>query len=445
MGLLSLRKENRDSLNGATALHPKDPALAELWGGGINSHSGQNVTSDTAMRVSAVYACVTILSQTLAMLPKYVKQNRVDGGLDMLPNHRLYKLIHNRPNRWQSSFDFFEMMEGHRLLRGNAYARIVMYPGRGLNELVPMHPDRVWPFIVTPSGVTYFMYDNSPCPPPGSKLYYQYFPLNGETEVLLAEEVLHVRGFTTNGIVGMNPITRAAKEAVGLAMATEETGARLFSNGAQIAKIFRHPTRMSDVVYDRMKDQVKSRSGSSNAGGTLILEEGMDIANLTMKMDDAQFLETRKFQVEDIARIFNTPLVLIGHGDKAPTYASAEQFFMSFKVHTMHPNCKRWEESMERDLLYPAEVNQVEIVFDMDSMMRGDANARSNYLQKRFGMASITPNQVKLYEGENPSDDEAGNKLYIMSNMIPLDMAGKITSKTPVEPEKDGSENEKGN
>jgi HK97 family phage portal protein len=358
MGLLSLRKENRDSLNGATAIHPKDPALADLWSGGTNSASGQHVTSDTAMRVSTVYACVTVLSQTLAMLPKYVKQVRSDGGLDNLQNHRLYKQIHNRPNRWQTSFEFFEMMEGHRLLRGNAYARIVAYPGRGINELVPMHPDRVWPFVVTPSGVTYFMYDNSPSPPPGSKLYYQY----GDTEILLSDEVLHVRGFSTNGIVGMNPITRAAREAVGLAMATEETGARLFSNGAQISKIFKHPTKMSDAVYERMKKQMDAFSGSSNAGKTMILEEGMGIESLSMTMDNAQFLETRKFQVEDIARIFNVPLVLIGHGDKAPTYASAEQFFMSFKVHTMHPNCKRWEEAMERDLLYPQEVNQVEIV-----------------------------------------------------------------------------------
>ena len=256
MGLLSFqRKELRAGVT--SPFSPKDPALAEIFGSGNNSASGQNVTSDSALRVSAVYACVTVLSQNLAMLPKHIKRVRADGGLDIMPNHRLYQQIHNKPNRWQSSFEYFEMMEGHRLLRGNAYARIVATPGRGINELVPMHPDRVWPFIVTPSGVTYYMYDNSPTPPPGSKLFYQYFPINATAEILTADEVNVVRGFSTNGIVGMNPITRVAREAIGLAMATEETGARLFSNGAQIAKIFRHPMKMSDVVYGRMKEHIQ--------------------------------------------------------------------------------------------------------------------------------------------------------------------------------------------
>ena len=426
MGLLSIPRESRGSAPSVT-LSPKDPALSDFFGGGINSYSGQNVTSDTAMRVSAVFACVTVLSQTLAVLDKFVKGRRPGGkGRDILWDHRLSEMISSRPNRWQDDFEFYEMGEGHRLLRGNFYARIVMRPGRGPNELVPMHPDRVWPFVITPDGATWFMYDNSPCPPAGAKLYYQYFPINGPTEILLQEEVLHVRGFSTNGIVGMNPIARAAREAIGLSMAAEESGARLFANGAQISKVFRHPQKMSDPVYARMKDQIAKFSGTPNAGKTMILEEGMDITSLSMTMKEAQFLEVRKFQVEDIAWIFNVPLVLIGHGDKAPTYASAEQFFMSFKVHTIHPNTSRWEKAMKRDLLYPSEKN-IFIDFDIDSMMRGDAASRSTYLRNRFAMASITPNEGKIYEGENPSDDPAADKLYIMSNMVPLDMAGKIT------------------
>jgi HK97 family phage portal protein len=429
MGLLSVaRKESR---TGTTeSLSVRDPALADMFNFSTSA-SGQNVTSDTAMRVSAVYACVTVLSQTLAMLPKYIKRLRPDGGKDILQAHRLYKQIHNRPNRWQSSFEYFEMMEGHRLLRGNAYARIVATPGRGINELIPMHPDRVWPFIITPDGAVYFMADNSPMPPQRSKLYYQYFPINGNTEILLQEEVSHIRDFSTNGIVGMSKIGRAAKEAIGLAMAQEETGAKLFSNGAQISKVFRHPQKMSDVVYNRMKDQMAKFSGSPNAGKTMILEEGMDITSLSMTMADAQYLENRKFQIEDIARIFNVPLVLIGHGDKAPTYASAEQFFMSFKVHTMQPNVTRWEEALQRDLLYPSEMNEIIIDFDMDSMMRGDAVARSTYLGKRFNMASITPNQIRVYEGENPVDDVGSDKLYIQGATIPLEMAGKMTKGQP--------------
>jgi HK97 family phage portal protein len=362
------------------------------------------------------------------MLPKTIKRVRADGGKDVVTNHRLYKQLHNRPNRWQSSFEYFEMMEGQRLLRGNAYAKIVSFPGRGINELVPLHPDRVWPFVITPNGVTYYMYDNSPCPPVGSKLFYQYFPINANTEVLTQEEIHHVRGYSTNGIVGMNPITRVAREAIGLAMATEEHGARLFSNGAQIAKVYKHPTKMSDVVYGRMKEQLnKEFAGVKNAHKTMILEEGMGIEDLSMTMENAQFLETRKFQVEDIARIFNVPLIMIGaSNDKTPTFASAEQFFLSFKVHTMQPNVTRWEEAMERDLLYPSEMDVIEIDIDMDKMMRGDAVARSTYLNNRFKMASITPNGVRIYENENPSQEDGSDSAYIMSNMVKLQDAGKI-------------------
>ena len=424
MALLSLpRYEARGTLTPGAKL--SDPALIDMWSGGINSKSGQNVTSDTAMRVSAVYACITILAQTLAMLPKHVKQKRDDGGYDLMEQHRLYKMLHNRPNRWQSQYEYFEMTEGMRLLRGNAYSRIVAFPGRGLNELVPMNPDRVWPFIITPNKMTYFMADNSPCPPEGSKLYYQYFSPSGVTEILTADEVHHVRGFSTNGIIGMNPITKVAREAIGLAMATEEQGARLFANGAIISTVIKHPGNMSDITYSRMKEDFnKNIVGAANAYKPFFLEEGMDIANLSMTMKDAQFLELRKFQVEDIARIFNVPLMLIGHGDKAPTYASSEQFFLSFKVHTMHPNVVRHEEALEKNLLYPSEMGKIKIDFDLDSMMRGDAVSRADYLQKRFGMASVSPNDVRLFEGENPSSDEGSDKLYIMSNMVPLADAG---------------------
>lgn len=410
----------------STALSPKDPALVDLFGGAPTA-SGQNVTADSAMRVSAVYACVTVLAQTMAMLPKHIKGLRSDGGKDLIKNHRLYKLVHNRPNRWQSSFEFFEMMEGHRLLRGNAYAQIVFNPGRQQNELVPMNPDYVWPFVVTPDGATYYMFDNSPCPPPGSVLWYQYTPQNAGTEILSAEEVLHVRGYSTNGIVGMSVIKRAAREAVGLAMAAEQHGAAMMANTAQVPMAVKHPHKLKDDAFERLKSELRAGgeyAGSSKAGKTILLDDGMDIVKLGMTADEMQYLETRKFQVEDIARIFNVPLILIGHGDKASTYASAEQFFMSFKVHTINPNVCRWEGAMERSLLYPSEIGLIEIDFDMDSMMRGDAVARAAYLKSRFEMASITPDGVCLYENENPTGTEEGKKLYLQSGMMPASMAG---------------------
>lgn len=411
----------------SVSLKAGDPALGELFGGRPTA-SGQNVTPETAMRTSAVYACVTILAQTIAMLPKHVKGFRHDGGKDILKNHRLYRLLHNRPNRWQSSFEFFEMLEGHRLLRGNAYAKIIYNPGRQQNELIPMHPDYVYPFVITPSGVRHYMYDNSPPPPEGSTLWYECFSQYGTTETLSAEEVVHVRGYSINGIVGMGVIKRVMRESIGLAMAAEEHGAKMFSNEAKIPLVLTHPTSMKDDAFNRLKAQLRpdgEYAGSSNSGKTMILEGGMTIEKIGMTADESQFLETRKFQVEDIARFFNMPLVLIGHGDKAPTYASAEQFFMSFKVHTISPIVCRWEGAIERDLFYPSEIGLMEIDMDMDSMMRGDATARAAYLLARFGMASITPDGVCLYEGENPTGTEEGKQLYLQSGMMPAKMAGQ--------------------
>jgi HK97 family phage portal protein len=423
MGFLSAAIERRGSLS--SSYSPKDPALSDLFGFRGNA-SGQVVTPDTALRTSAVYCCVTVLSETLASFPKHVKSVRQDGGKDLATGHRCYKLLHNRPNRWQSSFEFFEMMEGHRLLRGNAYAKIIFHPGMQMNEVVPMHPDTVYPFVITPQGNTFYLYDNSTPPPAGSKLWYQHFPQTGETEILDSSEVLHVRGYSINGIVGISPIKWAAYQAVGLAMATEEHGARLFSNGAQIGKVLKHPHKLSTQAREHLKSSLSDNyAGSSNAHKTMVLEEGMDIAKIGMTSEESQFLETRKFQVEDIFRIYKVPLMLGASGDKAPTFASAEQFLTLFRVNTMTSNVCRWESALERDLLFPSEVGRLLIDMDMDSLMRGDVASRAAYLKNRFEMASMTPDDIRLYEGENPTGTEEGKELYLQSGMLPARFAGQ--------------------
>ena len=301
MGFLSRAIEQRSTIS----LKAGDPAISGYFGGNVNA-SGQNVTPNTALRTSAVYCCVSVLSETLASFPLQTKRIRDDGGKDLATSHRCSKLLLYRPNRWQSSFEFIEMMEGHRLLRGNGYAKIVFHPGRGLNELVPMHPDYIFPFVITPEQNTYYLSDTTPCPPAGSTLFYHHFPLSGNSEVLTSDEVLHIRDYTINGIVGISRIKWAAYQAVGLAMATEEHGAKLFSNGAQIGKVFRHPMKLRQDAYDRLTKQLNAGgdyAGSANAHRTMILEEGMDIAKIGMTAEESQFLETRKFQIEDFPHL----------------------------------------------------------------------------------------------------------------------------------------------
>jgi len=423
VGIFQFTSELRSSVK----LGLNDPALIELFGGGRVNNAGQNVTPDTALRTSAVYCCVTVLAGTLAAMPKNVKREREDGGKDIIKNHRCHRLIRHRPNRWQSSFEWFEMMEGHRLLRGNAYSKIIFHPGLKQNELIPMHPDSVSPFIITPSGIALYLNDTSPCPPAGSTLWYEHTSSDGKSEVLSADEVLHVRGYSINGIIGLSPIRWAAYQAVGIAMATEEHGARLFSNGAQISKVFKHPGKLGQVAHERLKDQLNTGgeyAGVSNAHKSLLLEEGMDITKIGMTAEESQFLDTRKFQVEDIFRIYKVPLMLGAAGDKAPTFASAEQFLTLFKAITMHENVSRWEQAMDRDLLYSSETGQYCIDIDMDSLVRGDVVARATYLKHRFDMASISPDGVRLYEGENPTGTEEGKQYYLQSGMVPAKMAG---------------------
>ncbi len=416
-----------DKIFGATSstgIPVGDPALATIFGSNAVTASGANVTSDTAMRISTVYACVGILSQTLAMLPINVKKYRDDGGKDIAQTHRLQKQLKYKPNKWQTSFEFREMMEVGRLLRGNSYAFISATKGRGVNELIPLYPDYVFPFVVN-NGQTTYINSYSPPPDPKSKLFYQVVKDSGNL-ILNSDEVLHIKGLSKNGIVGMNPI-ELHREAIGLSMATEEHGARLFSNGAQIGGVLEHPDQLSDAAFDRLKKAwADTREGVGNAHKTAILEEGMKFTKVGMTGVDSQFLETRKYQVEDIARIFNVPLVLLGHsGDKNSTYASSENFFMSFVKNTMVPNCTRWEQALERDLFYFSEMGKYCVAFEMDEMMRGDAVARAQYLKARFEMASMCPDDIRNYEGENPTGTDEGKQYFLQSGMMPVQMAGQ--------------------
>jgi len=429
MSILSALKQPK-GVTVQPGLHPGDPALVNYFGNGA-TNSAQLVNSDTAMRVSAVYACVTIHAQTLGMIPCEIKRLRPDGGSDIAPDHRLYKQLTYRANRWQTPFEFIEMMQGHRFLRGNAYAQIVYNIGTGINELIPLHPDRVYPFCVTTENITIWLNANSQPIPPKAKLFYQYIECDGTTTILRADDVLHIRGYSSNGIVGINPI-QYHRESIGLAMATEEHGARLFSNGAQVDMVVKHPAKLGDVAYERLKKEFNDKySGVSNSHRPVIFEEGMSIEKVGMTNEDSQFLESRKYQVEDIARIFNMPLVLIGHsGDKNSTYASSEQMFISFVRHTMAPEMARWEQAMKKDLLYPSEIGTYTLRFNAEELLRGDMVAQIQYLKGRFETGSISPDEIRTRCGENPTGTEEGKKYYLGSGIMPIAQAIEQTTAT---------------
>jgi HK97 family phage portal protein len=429
MGLLSPAFERRTSV--APTLLVGDPALSNYFGGNTTS-SAQNVNSQTALAVSTVYACVNRKALTLAMIPLHTMRALPDGGHEVAKNHRTYRQLHEKPNDWQTSFEWRQMGQAHKMLRGNFYNYIQSTPGRGLNQLIPMHPDRVYPFIVTPQGVTYYMYDNSPPPPSGSRLFYQYFPVNGESVTLRADEVLHIKGLSDNGIVGKS-VVKLMAESVGLALATEQQGATLFTNGTQIGKVFKHPAKLDDAAFDRLKRELDEHTGVANSHKTIILENGMDIAKISLTMEEAQFLETRKFQVEDICSFLDVPLMLIHRsGDKNQTFASAEVLLQMFVTMNMQPEFENWEQRMKVDLLYDSERDYY-FSFDFNALMRGDMTAQASYNKSRFETGSWTPNDIRKNSGESPIDKPEANELYVQSGIVPARLAGQQNQ--PVKPD----------
>ena len=435
MSLLSGLYEKRTQ---TYKLSSGDLELVNMFGG-TSSKSSQNVTTNTSMTVSAVYACVNRKAKTLAMLPLNVMKRLDNGGKEIAYNHRLYRQLHDRPNKWQTSYDWRLMMQSNVMLRGNAYSYILYHPGRGINELIPMCPDRVFPFMMSSNGNINYINDTSQAPTQGDTLWYQYFSSDGQIVVLKDTEVLHFKGYSTNGIVGKN-VVKLMRESVGLAMATEEQGSRLFSNGAQIGKVFKHPGQMSDPTYKRLKAELNNATtGVENAHKSLILEDGMSIEATTLTMEDAQFLETRKFQVEDICSFLDVPLILINRmGDKSLTKGASAEVIKMFIDFQMAPDFVCWEQTLNKDLLYESEKRKYYIDFDFGALLRGDPEARSAYLQKRFETASITPNEIRLSEGESPTDTEEGDMYFLQSGMVPVHMAGMNISNNMKGAIKDG-------
>lgn len=381
---------------------PRDPVVAS-WFGWNETASGANVTPDSALQVSAVYACVRVLAETLASVPLVVYKRLPNGGKDRDFAHYLYRILHDQPNEWQTSFEFREMMMGHLCLRGNAYAQIISGPKQGVSALVPLHPDRVRPFIA-----------------PNKKIAYEYQPLDGQKQVFLREEIFHLRGLSQDGIIGLNPI-QLQREAVGLAMVTEEHGARLFSNGTELGGVLKHPGKMGKDAFERLEKSWKQRyAGIKNTGSTAILEEGMTFEKMGMTSEDAQFLETRKYQVSEIARIFRVPPHMIGDLEKA-TFSNIEQQSLEFVQFTMMPWFTRWEQAIQRDLIVNKELNFTE--FMVQGLLRGDLKSRYEAYATGRQWGWLSANDIRGMENLNPIED--GDVYLSPMNMTPANQLGQ--------------------
>ena len=363
------------------------------------SDAGTPVNETTSMRVGAFFASVRVLTESIASLPLEVYQRLPDGGKERTESHRLYSLLHNQPNSWQTSFEFREMLSYHIIMRGNGYA-YKSRNGRGeVMELIPIHPDQVR----VEQDQRY-------------RLVYTFTPTD-KTRVpitLTQSDVLHIRGLALDGYTGVSLLTWG-REVIGGALGQQQHGNKLWKNGANPGVALKHPGQLSEPAYKRLKESWEDRyAGASNAAKTVIVEEGMTIERLSMNNDDAQFLESRKFSRSEIAGITRVPPHMIGDLERA-TFSNIEHQDLAFVKHTLRPWLVRWEQAMARDLfkgtgLFPE--------FNIDGLARGDLKSRyeAYAIGRNWGWFSV--NDIRAKENMNPIED--GDEYLRPLNMQPV-------------------------
>ena len=380
--------------------------------------AGKTVTERTAMQMTAVYSCVRILSEAVAGLPLHLYRYNESGGKEKAIDHPLYQLLHDEPNPEMSSFVFRETLMTHLLLWGNAYAQIIR---NGKGEVVALYP-------LMPNKMTV---DRDTC----GKLYYSYQRSNEEAiqskdskVILKPSDVLHIPGLGFDGLVGYSPIAMA-KNAIGMAIACEEYGAKFFSNGASPGGVLEHPGTIKDP--QRIRESWQSTfGGSGNANKIAVLEEGMKFTPIGIAPEQAQFLETRKFQIDEIARIFRVPPHMVGDLDKS-SFSNIEQQSLEFVKYTLDPWVVRWEQSIARSLLTPEEKKTYFAKFNLDGLLRGDYQSRMQGYAIGRQNGWMSANDIRELENLDLIPAEEGGYLYLINgNMLPLQNAGAFANLT---------------
>ncbi len=394
MGFFSRKKEKR-SITG----EEEGSWLWNFIGQGARSKAGQDVNVDTAMKVTAVYACVRVISEAIASTPFLLYKRTKDPETkkdikERDTKHPLADLIKISPNKEMTAYEMKEFMGSCLSLWGNFYAFKVQ---NGLGRIMGL-----WPLL--PGYMKVERKDG--------EIVYTYSPAGLNKPLSFTQkEIWHIKGLSKDGIAGMSPIA-LMREAIGLAMSAEEYGAKFFENDARPTVAITTPAKLSDDQVENLKKGwAESYAGSKNAANTAVLQGNMDLKIIGMPNQDAQFLQTREFQVADIARAFNIPGVMIGLTDKTSTFASAEQFFLSFAVHTMIPWFSRIENSANFHLLNELDRKKYFTEFLMANLTRGDIKSRFEAYNIAIQSRIMNPNEARALENMNPYEggDEFAN------------------------------------
>ena len=408
--------------------------------------SGKPVNERTAMQTTAVYACVRILAEAVASLPLHVYQYKDGGEKELVYDHPLYHILHDEPNPEMTSFVFRETMMSHLLIWGNAYAQIIRDGAGRVLGLYPLLPDKV-SVERDDRGRLYYVYSRNTDENPNFKQY-------GDI-VLKQEEILHIPGLGFDGLIGYSPIAMA-KNAVGMTLACEEYGASFFANGANPGGVLEHPGVLKDPGKVRESWNSVYR-GSNNAHKVAVLEEGMKYQQIGIPPEEAQFLETRKFQIDEIARLYRIPPHMVGDLEKS-SFSNIEQQSLEFVKYTLDPWVIRWEQSLQKALLLSGEKTQYFIKLNVDGLLRGDYQSRMNGYATGRQNGWFSANDIREMENLNPISTEEGGDLYLINgNMTKLADAGAFAdqpstlsgqektqpAETQVEPEPPEQENKR--
>ena len=380
----------------SSSVHPKDPALVEIWGGGRETAAGEDVDERSALAFAAVYAAVRVLAETIASIPVMVYKRLPGGGKEPAPDHPAYRVLHDEANEETSAVIWRETLQGHLGTYGNAYAEIQRTRRGSIAALWQLAPDRVTP-----------KRENK-------KLFYEYTSPEGGRQTLPPERVFHVPGLGFDGLVGYSPIG-LMRESIGLGLGAQRFASETFANDGRPSGTLEHPGTLSDPAQERWKKAADKRAAHGGRHKLLILEEGMKFAATGMKPEDVQMILTRRFQVEDVARAYRiAPHLLqdLTHG----TFSNIEELGREFITFTMLPWFRRWEAEFNRKVIrdpkYFAE-------FNIEGFLRGDVQKRyaAYAIGRQWGFLSA--NDIRQRENWNPIE---GGDVYLSPlNMVPVD------------------------
>ena len=377
---------------------PKNSFWSSFFFG--STPSGKVVNEKTAMQISAVYSCVRILAETIASLPLHTYRY-TDRGKEKALDHNLYYILHDEPNSEMSSFTFREVMMTHLLLWGNAYAQIIRDGRNKILGLYPLMPEKM---IVDRNerGDIYYIYNK-----------------DGTLYSLRNDEVLHIPGLGFDGLLGHSPIA-LAKNSIGVSISMEEYNSKFFANGANPGGVLEHPGVVKDPA--RIRESWNAvYQGSGNAHRVAVLEEGMKFTPIGIPPEQAQFLESRKFQTEEIARIFRVPLHMIGDLSRA-TFSNIENQSLEFVMYTLNCWLVKWEQAIKKSLFTKDEKKKYFVKFNVSALMRGDFSSRMQGYATGIQNGFLSPNCVRELEDLNKI--EHGDVFAMNGNMLKIEDIG---------------------